>query len=73
MSQAPRQALPCPGGSPFRGIETSRDNGLRIRAVQGYSADAAAMRARGMRFYLAGNGAWLTDAVPPEAISLARE
>lgn len=33
--------------------------------------DAAAMHARGFKFYRADNGVWLTDAVPPEFLASA--
>ncbi|MGJ4952909.1 RNA 2'-phosphotransferase [Bradyrhizobium sp. HKCCYLS20291] len=33
--------------------------------------DAAAMHRAGLRFYLADNGVWLTDLVPPEFLSVA--
>jgi putative RNA 2'-phosphotransferase len=36
-----------------------------------FKVDAAAMHARGFKFYRADNGVWLTDAVPPEFLASA--
>ena len=38
----------------------------RVGGAHGLRVDAAGMAAAGIAFYLAGNGVWLTDAVPPE-------
>ena len=36
-----------------------------------FKVDAARMHAQGFKFYVADNGVWLTDAVPPEFLSPA--
>ncbi len=53
-------------------VDLSADEATAVRAGRRHGAptvlrvDAAGMAAAGIAFYLAGNGVWLTDAVPPE-------
>ena len=46
--------------------ETARRVGARHGRPHIFEVDALAMHARGFQFYLADNGVWLTDRVPPE-------
>ena len=46
--------------------ETARRVGERHGKPHIFEVDALAMHARGFQFYLADNGVWLTDRVPPE-------
>jgi putative RNA 2'-phosphotransferase len=46
--------------------ETARRVGERHGKPHIFEVDAFAMNARGFQFYLADNGVWLTDRVPPE-------
>jgi putative RNA 2'-phosphotransferase len=46
--------------------ETARRVGERHGKPHIFKIDALAMHASGLRFYLADNGVWLTDRVPPE-------
>ena len=46
--------------------ETARRVGARHGRPHIFEVDALAMHASGFQFYLADNGVWLTDRVPPE-------
>jgi putative RNA 2'-phosphotransferase len=46
--------------------ETARRVGARHGKPYIFKVDALAMHVSGMKFYLADNGVWLTDRVPPE-------
>ena len=46
--------------------ETARRVGARHGKPHVFEVDALAMHARGFQFYLADNGVWLTDQVPPK-------
>ena len=46
--------------------ETARRVGQRHGKPHIFKVDALAMQANGFKFYLADNGVWLTDRVPPE-------
>jgi len=46
--------------------ETARRVGQRHGKPYVFRVDALAMHARGLKFYVADNGVWLTDRVPPE-------
>jgi len=48
---------------------TARAVGQRHGKPHIFRVDSAAMHARGLRFFQADNGVWLTDAVPPEYLS----
>lgn len=52
-----------------RDEETARRVGARHGKPHIFKIDALAMHASGMKFYLADNGVWLTDRVPPEFLS----
>lgn len=56
-------------------VHLSADEASAVRVGRRHGApavlrvDAVRMAAAGIEFYLAGNGVWLTDAVPPEFLS----
>jgi putative RNA 2'-phosphotransferase len=49
--------------------ETARRVGARHGKPHIFKIDAHAMHASGLKFYLADNGVWLTDRVPPEFLA----
>jgi putative RNA 2'-phosphotransferase len=51
-------------------LETTRAVGARHGRPVLFTVDAAAMTEAGYRFYRSENGVWLTDAVPPEFLTL---
>ena len=51
-------------------VETARAVGARHGRPVIFAVDAAAMARAGHLFYRSDNGVWLTDAVPPEFLSL---
>ena len=52
-----------------RDEETARRVGQRHGKPHIFEVDALAMHANGFKFYLADNGVWLTDLVPPEFLA----
>jgi len=56
-------------------VHLSADEATALRVGQRHGkpcifrVDSAAMHARGLRFFQADNGVWLTDAVPPEFLA----
>jgi putative RNA 2'-phosphotransferase len=52
--------------------DTARAVGARHGSPVVLRVDAEAMLAEGMRFYLSGNGVWLTDHVPPRHLTVLR-
>ena len=50
--------------------ETARRVGQRHGKPAIFTIDAAAMHAQGFAFYVADNGVWLSDRVPPEFLTL---
>ncbi|MFF1908923.1 RNA 2'-phosphotransferase [Kitasatospora sp. NPDC058218] len=57
-------------------LSADTDTAVRVGARHGrpvvLTVDAAAMAAAGHAFRISANGVWLTDAVPPEYLSLAQ-
>lgn len=64
-----------PGSRHHVHLSSDEATALKVGARHGkpvvLRVDAAAMQAQGMRFYLAENGVWLTDSVPPAFIGMA--
>ena len=54
-------------------VATARRVGERRGEAVVLRVDAAAMAAAGTRFWVTGNGVWLTDAVPPAHLSLVED
>jgi putative RNA 2'-phosphotransferase len=52
---------------------TARRVGQRHGKPYIFQLDALAMHAKGFRFYLADNGVWLTDHVPPEFLTASSD